>query len=165
MGTKACPRNERGAVCSSHGFCALNAKTSTAKCTCKKGFGSNNCSIACPGVLNTGNPCSGNGSGEFDVEKKTSTCNCKKTHMGKACGYRCPMDPHSDLACGGKNRGTFVKDDKALPDKTRCDCKEPYVGKTCHVQCPTFRGKICSGQGECFIKTTGKLQLGICKCD
>merc|ERR1712096_555250 len=163
--TKACPRNERGAVCSSHGFCALNAKTNTAKCTCKKGFGSNNCSIACPGALKTGSACSGNGSCEFDVEKKTSACNCKKTHMGKACGYRCPMDPHSDLACGGKNRGTCVKDDKALPDKTRCDCKEPYVGKTCHVQCPTFRGKICSGQGECFIKTTGKLQLGICKCD
>lgn len=163
--TKACPRNERGAVCSSKGACALNAKTNTAKCTCKKGFGSNNCIIACPGALKTGSACSGNGSCEFDVEKKTSTCNCKKTHMGKACGYRCPMDPHSDLACGGKNRGTCVKDDKALPDKTRCDCKEPYVGKTCHVQCPTFRGKICSGQGECFIKTTGKLQLGICKCD
>merc|ERR1711998_184541 len=80
-------------------------------------------------------------------------------------GWRCPMDAHSSLACGGDNRGRCVRDDKALPDKTRCDCKEPYVEKTCHVKCPTFRGKICGGQGECFVKSTGKTQLGVCKCD
>merc|ERR1712194_544395 len=31
--------------------------------------------------------------------------------------------------------------------------------------CPMFQGKICGGNGECFIKTTGKMSVGICKCD
>merc|ERR1711904_37735 len=82
-----------------------------------------------------------------------------------ACTHRCPMDPHSDLACGGANRGTCVKDDEEVPTGTRCECKEPYAGKTCHVTCPNFEGKICGGNGECFIKTTGKMAVGICMCD
>merc|ERR1712086_803895 len=90
---------------------------------------------------------------------------CQKTHMGEACTHRCPMDPQSDLACGGELRGTCVKDPEAVPAGTRCECKEPYAGKTCHVTCPMFQGKICGGNGECFIKTTGKMSVGICKCD
>jgi len=163
--TKPCPRNERGAVCNNKGKCAVDPKTKDAKCTCESGYGGGSCTITCPGVLKTGAPCAGNGDCEFDLEKKTARCECKKTHMGAACEWRCPMDAHSDLQCGGDNRGTCVKDEAALPDKTRCDCKEPYVGNTCHVECPTHRGKICAGQGECFMKTAGKIQTGICKCD
>merc|ERR1712225_120542 len=37
--------------------------------------------------------------------------------------------------------------------------------QTCHVTCPMFQGQICGGNGECFIKTTGKVSVGICKCD
>merc|ERR1712086_506450 len=47
---------------------------------------------------------------------------------------------------------------EAVPAGTRCECKEPYAGKTCHVTCPMFQGKICGGNGECFIKTTGICQ-------
>jgi hypothetical protein len=163
--TLSCPRSERGAVCGGQGFCKVDAKSGAAKCTCKKGYGGKACTIACPGVQGAGAPCGNNGSCEFDLKKKKATCNCKKTHMGTACEYRCPMDPHSNLACGGNHRGQCVKDKEALPDGTRCDCKEPFVGSTCHVTCPSSRGKICSGQGECFMKKIGKLTQGLCKCD
>jgi len=162
--TKQCPRNEQGSVCGGNGFCKLDEESGEAKCTCKDGYGGNTCVIGCPGAKD-GVPCSDNGDCEFDVEARTAKCTCKKTHMGENCQYRCPMDPHSDLACGGDDRGQCVADKDALPDETRCDCKEPYVGATCHVQCPMFQGEICGGNGECFIKTTGKTQIGICKCD
>eukprot|EP00658_Telonema_sp_P-2_P030827 TRINITY_DN2320_c0_g1_i1.p1 TRINITY_DN2320_c0_g1~~TRINITY_DN2320_c0_g1_i1.p1 ORF type:complete len:753 (-),score=191.29 TRINITY_DN2320_c0_g1_i1:289-2547(-) len=163
--TTACPRNERGQVCSTNGLCAIDKQTNNAVCRCKPGFGGNDCSITCPGLSETGQPCNGNGHCEVDAEKREAVCKCKKTHMGEACTHRCPMDPHSDLACGGADRGTCVRDEEELPSGTRCDCKEPYAGKTCHVTCPMFQGQICGGNGECFIRTTGKLSVGICKCD
>jgi hypothetical protein len=163
--TKPCPRNERGQVCSTHGFCAIDKESGDALCRCKSGFGGADCSITCPGLSETGQACNGNGHCEVDAEKREATCKCQKTHMGEACTHRCPMDPQSDLACGGELRGTCVKDPEAVPAGTRCECKEPYAGKTCHVTCPMFQGKICGGNGECFIKTTGKMSVGICKCD
>eukprot|EP00656_Telonema_subtile_P055040 TRINITY_DN83_c0_g1_i1.p1 TRINITY_DN83_c0_g1~~TRINITY_DN83_c0_g1_i1.p1 ORF type:complete len:756 (-),score=238.53 TRINITY_DN83_c0_g1_i1:301-2568(-) len=161
----ACPRNERGQVCSTNGVCAVDKKSGAAECRCKSGFGGSDCSITCPGISETGQPCNGNGHCEVDAEKRTAQCVCKKTHMGEACTHRCPMDEHSDLACGGEDRGTCMRDDEEVPNGTRCACKEPYAGKTCHVTCPMFQGQICGGNGECFIKTTGKISVGICKCD
>jgi hypothetical protein len=163
--TKPCPRNERGQVCSTKGHCAIDKQSGEGVCRCKSGYGGNDCSISCPGITETGKPCNGNGSCEVDEEKRTARCVCAKTHMGEACTHRCPMDPHSDLACGGADRGTCVKDEEEVPNGTRCECKEPYAGKTCHVTCPMFQGQICGGNGECFIKTAGKLATGICKCD
>merc|ERR1719359_246392 len=110
-------------------------------------------------------PCAGNGDCVFNEEEGTATCQCLKTHMGKDCQFRCPMDLRNDLPCGGEERGTCMRDDTALPDKTRCGCKEPFVGKTCAIKCPVHEGKICGGNGECFIKTEGKVEMGICKCD
>jgi len=160
----ACPRDEHGAVCGGQGVCNPNANATAAACTCKEGFGGKACTIGCPGAKD-GVPCDGNGDCEFDEASRTSQCICKKGFMGKKCRYRCPIDLHSDLPCGGDSRGTCIRDNLALPDKTRCDCKEPYVGNTCQVQCPMFDGKICGGQGECFIKGSGEAQLGVCKCD
>jgi len=162
--TKSCPRNERGQVCSTKGSCAMD-KDGNAVCRCKSGYGGSDCSISCPGIDATGKPCNGNGSCDIDVEKKVGKCSCHKTHMGETCSHRCPMDPHSDLACGGADRGTCVRDDEEVPNGTRCECKEPFAGKTCHITCPMFQGQICGGNGECFIKTTGKVSVGICKCD
>jgi len=162
--SNACPRDQHGAVCSGEGVCNANSNSSDAGCTCKKGFGGKACTIMCPGARDGSVPCSGNGDCEFDEASGSASCECKNTHMGKKCQYRCPIDLHNDLPCGGDDRGTCVRDDMALPDKTRCECKEPFVGNTCHVQCPMFGGKICGGQGECFIKGSGELQLGVCKC-
>lgn len=143
----------------------MKGNSTEASCTCKNGFGGQACTIACPGVVTNGVPCSENGDCEVDEDANSARCQCKESFMGSSCQYRCPMDRHSELACGGETRGKCVRDANAVPDKTRCDCIEPYVGKTCHAKCPTFQGKVCGGQGECFIKASGKVQLGICKCN
>merc|ERR1712028_262095 len=160
---KECPKDGDGTICGGHGTCDL--KWEKAQCVCTYGWRGDDCSITCPGLRETGQACNGNGHCEVDTEKREASCKCKKTHMGEACTHRCPMDPHSDLACGGELRGMCVKDSEAVPSGTRCECKEPYAGKTCHVTCPMFQGKICGGNGECFIKSTGGISVGICKCD
>jgi hypothetical protein len=167
--SRACPRDAHGTVCGGNGKClaegAPGNNSTGAVCECNKGHGGATCQLICPGMAQHGVPCAGNGDCSFNEEAGTASCSCLKTHMGKDCQYRCPMDLQNDLPCGGDHRGVCARDDTALPDQTRCDCKMPYVGKTCDVQCPMFRGEVCGGNGECFIKTEGKVQLGICKCD
>ena len=136
--SQTCQPASNGEICSGHGNCMKTG--GTVSCACEFGFRGSDCSLPCPGILQTGDICSGHGNClvDYSVESPTASCDCNQKFRGPACEIECPGEY---TACSGHGTCDSVG---------VCTCNQPangveWVGRGC--TCSDFI--TCSGNGVC----------------
>ena len=83
--SQTCAVASNGRICSGHGNCMKTGGTTS--CACEYGFRGSDCSLACPGMLETSEVCSGHGNCfvDYAVENPFATCTCNQKFRGAAC--------------------------------------------------------------------------------
>ena len=127
-------------ACSGNGVCS-EGKLGDGRCTCRVGYGGDDCSLACPGSPST--PCSGHG----QCSSVTGTCTCDQFYATPSCAVACPGAPNN--ICSG--RGTCSS---GATGSGRCSCFQGYTGPSCSQECPGGVATPCSGRGTCEANAT-----------
>lgn len=142
-----CPLAPNGKMCSGRGVCKLYGNTPG--CLCESGWRGSDCTIACPGMEDTGKACNGHGSCTLDYEQEPieASCRCNDKYRGDACEVECPGVGE---ACSG--HGTCLVEN----GEANCICQTGMLDWN-GVGCNCTDLLSCNGRGTCVD--------GICNCE
>lgn len=142
-----CPVAANGKMCSGRGICKLYGNTPG--CLCESGWRGSDCTIACPGMEETGKSCNGHGSCMLDYEQDPieATCSCNDKYRGDACEVECPGVGE---ACSG--HGT-------------CSVQNGEASCICQVGMLEWNGAGCNCTDLLSCNGRGTCRDGICDCE
>ena len=145
--SKTCPLASNGKVCSGRGTCKLYGDTPG--CLCESGWRGTDCSVACPGLDETGVACNGHGSCfiTFENDQVQTECACNDKYRGDACEVECPGVGE---ACSG--HGT-------------CTVTDNIASCTCDTGMLTWSGSQCNCTNLLSCNGRGTCVNGRCQCE